>query len=64
MVGLIARLVLLVAASVTSWFVAKDAVNFGAVQMTVAVLLFAIFVFVLAFWPASWTARLGGRPRS
>jgi hypothetical protein len=49
MVGLIARLVLLVAASVTSWFVAKDAVNFGAVQMTVAVLLFAIFVFVLAF---------------
>jgi len=54
--------VLIVAGLLTSWLVAKDAVNFGFIQMTIAILLCTLVVFVLAFWPASWTARLK-RPR-
>jgi len=54
--------VLIVAGLVTSWLVAKDAPNFSFIQMTIGILLCALVVFVLAFWPASWTARLK-RPR-
>lgn len=60
MLGFLVRFLLLVAGSIASWLVARDATNFSAVQMTVAVLLFVLFVFVLAFWPARWSAVLGG----
>lgn len=63
MFGWIVRGLLVVSGSVTGWFVAADAPNFGVVQMMVALILIALIVFVLAFWPASWTARLGGRGR-
>lgn len=54
----IARALLIIAGIVTSWFWAKDALDFGVMQMVVAVLLFMLVVFVLAFWPARWTAKL------
>jgi hypothetical protein len=63
MFGWIVRGVLIVAGSVTSWFVAKDAPNFEIVQMAVALLLIALVVFVLAFWPESWSAMLGRRKK-
>jgi len=58
MVGWIARGLLIVAGIVTSWFVAKDAPNFGVVQGMVAVVLLGLTVAVLAFWPARWTHLL------
>ncbi len=60
MLGLIVRGLLIIAASIAGWLVAADATNFGVVQMVIAVLLFVLFVFVLAFWPLDWFARLGG----
>ncbi len=61
MISLIVRILLMVAALITSWFVAQDAVNFTFVQMTVAVLIFTLFVGVIAFWPAGWTQKLTRR---
>lgn len=49
--GLIARLLLLLAAPIAALFVARDALNFSIVQMIVAVGLFTAFVAMLAFWP-------------
>lgn len=51
MVNWLVGFLLLVAGFITSLFLARDALNFQVIQMVVAVLLFGIFVFVLAFWP-------------
>ena len=64
MIGWVVRLLMIAAGAVTGWFVAKDAVNFGAVQMMVALLLLTLIVAVLAFWPPRWTIRLNRLPRS
>jgi hypothetical protein len=58
MVAWIARALLVAGGSVTSWFVAKDAPNFGLLQMAVGLLLLALVVAVIAFWPSSWTMKL------
>jgi hypothetical protein len=52
------RLILIVAGSVAQWFVAIDSPSFGIVQGVVGILLIALIVFVLAFWPARWSRRL------
>ena len=46
MINLVIRLVLIPASFIASWFVAKDAPNFGAVQTMVAVFL-VVFVLVV-----------------
>jgi len=58
MVNWIARTLLLLAGFVTSWFVAKDAPNFGVVQTMVATLMLALVVFIFAFWPSRWSHLL------
>jgi hypothetical protein len=58
MVAWIARGLLVAGGSVTSWFVAKDAPNFGLLQMAAGLLLLALMVSVIAFWPSSWTMKL------
>jgi predicted signal transduction protein with EAL and GGDEF domain len=58
MVGWVARVLLIVAGFVTSWFVAKDAPQFGVMQMALALILVVLVVFVLAFWPERWTHML------
>ena len=58
MLSWIARALLIVAGFAASWFVAKDAPNFGFIQMTVALMLFGLIVLVLAFWPSNWTVKL------
>lgn len=50
MVGWIARILLLVAGSITSWFVARDAYNFDTIQLLIAIFLFMLIVFIAAFW--------------
>jgi hypothetical protein len=55
MLSWIFRGFLIVVEFVTSWFVAKDAPQFGVMQMAVALILLVLVVAVLAFWPERWT---------
>jgi hypothetical protein len=50
------RPLLVLSAAIAGWFVAEDAVNFGVVQMAVAVFLIAGVVALAAFWEvlADW----------
>lgn len=64
MISWVVRLLLIAASVVTSWFVAKDAVNFGIIQMMVALLLLTLVVAILAFWPSRWTIKLNRLPKS
>jgi hypothetical protein len=45
------RLLLIVAGYLAGFLVARDAPNFGLVQVMVALLLIVLTVYVLAFWP-------------
>ncbi len=63
MIGWIVRGLLIVSGTVTGWFIAKDAPNFEIVQMAVALILVALIVFVLAFWPRGWTHWLDRRDK-
>ena len=63
MIGWIVRGLLVVSGTVTGWFVSKDALNFEIVQMAVALILIALIVFVLAFWPSSWSHWLDRRDK-
>ena len=56
MVSWIVRIVLFLASIVTGWFVARDADNFGVIQMAVSLLLIIFFIALAAFWPsvATW----------
>jgi hypothetical protein len=58
MISWIARGLLIVAGFVTSWFVTRDAPQFGVVQIAVATLLLALIVAVVAFWPVRWSSVL------
>ncbi len=48
--GWVVRAVLIIAGIVTSWFIAKDAVNFPIFQMAVALLLMVFAIAVLALF--------------
>ena len=58
MLGWVARGLLIAAGFLASWFVARDAPQFGLVQMAVALLLLVLVVWVLAFWPERRTQIL------
>jgi len=45
-----ANLLLNTAAVIESWFVSKGSVNFGLIQMALAVLLLAAVVALIAYW--------------
>ena len=55
MVGWVARVLLIVAGFVVSWFVAKDTPQFGLMQMAVGIIVFVFVIWVLAFWSERWT---------
>jgi ABC-type uncharacterized transport system permease subunit len=50
MLNLIIRPIMILAAFIASYFVARNAVNFTIVQMVVALLLITGLVAVAAFW--------------
>jgi hypothetical protein len=51
MLGWIVRILLFFAGLITSFFVARDALNYDIVQMVVALLLFTVIIAIVAFWP-------------
>lgn len=51
MLGWIVRILFVLAGSIASWFVARDALNFPIIQMIIAVFLFTLAVAIVAFWP-------------
>jgi hypothetical protein len=57
-VSLIVRALLVISGSVTGWFVSRDAPNFSFIQGMVSLVVIAVIVFVIAFWPARWTHLL------
>ncbi len=61
MVSLIVRVLLVLSGTVTGWFVARDAPNFTFIQGMVSLVVIAVIVFVIAFWPVRWTRRLDRR---
>jgi len=46
------RIVMAIAGVIAGWFVARDAANFGVIQLVVSILLISFFVAVAAFWPS------------
>ncbi|STY29278.1 Uncharacterised protein [Legionella wadsworthii] len=54
------RLLLVISGSIASWFVARDELNFPIVQMVIAVVLFTLFISIIAFWPElkNWLQRI------
>ena len=61
MLSWLIRLILIVSGAIAEWFVARDALNFAVIQGVVALLLGAMIVFALAFWPAHWSQFLNNR---
>lgn len=49
--SLLVRILLALAAPITTLFVARDSLNFGIIQTLVATALAAVIVIVFAFWP-------------
>ena len=60
MIGWLVRILLVIAGFITSFFVSRDALKFGVIQMVITVLLFTLMVIVIAFWPnvKAWFKRL------
>jgi hypothetical protein len=50
MLNLIIRPIMVVAAAIAGYFVARDAVNFTIIQMVVALFLITAIVALAAFW--------------
>ena len=59
MFGWLVRVLMIIAGVITGWFVARDATNFGVLQMFVMLALITIFIGVLALWPTvlSWLRK-------
>jgi len=57
MIAWLTRLILIPAGFIASWFVAKDAPNFGAVQAMVAVFLLVFILLVFGL-----TSKRGDKP--
>jgi hypothetical protein len=60
-VSWIVRGLLVISGVVTGWFVSKDAPNFSFIQGMVSLVVIAVIVLVLAYWPARWSHLLDRR---
>ena len=47
---MILRVLLIIAAPITALFVSRDALNFGIIEILVAIVLIAAFFLGVAFW--------------
>ena len=64
MLSWLVRLILIVSGILAEFFVARDAINFSIIQGVMALLLFGLIVFALAFWPARWSHFFDGRSQN
>jgi hypothetical protein len=64
MIAWLARGLLIAGGFIASWFVTRDAPQFGVIQMAAATLLLAFIVAVVAFWPTRWSNILNRRHKS
>ena len=62
MLSWIVRIIMILAGVGTGLFLAKDAPLFGVVQTMVKLLLLALIVAGLAFWPENWWFKRRRRP--
>jgi hypothetical protein len=62
-VSLIVRALLVVSGAVTGLFVSRDAPNFSFIQGMMSLVVIAVIVFAIAFWPARWSHLLDRRNR-
>lgn len=51
MLNWIIRFLFVIAGFIASVFVARDALNFGIIQMIIVVILSTVIVIIIAFWP-------------
>ncbi len=61
MVSWIVRGLLIISGTVTGWFVSKDAPNFSFIQGMASLVVIAVIVLVLAYWPVGWSYFLDRR---
>ncbi|MCL9685049.1 hypothetical protein [Legionella maioricensis] len=54
MIGWLVRIFMVIAGSITSWFVAHDSLKFNIIQMVIAILLITLVLFIAAFWQSFW----------
>jgi len=52
------RALLIASGFLTSWLVARDAPQFGVMQMAVTLILIVFIVALVAFWPERWSHLL------
>jgi uncharacterized membrane protein YeaQ/YmgE (transglycosylase-associated protein family) len=55
MIAPVFRGFLIVVGFIASWFVTKDAPQFGIMEMAVALIQTVVIVALLAFWPERWS---------
>jgi hypothetical protein len=61
MISWLVRVLLIVAGAITALFVARDATNFGVLQMFVMVALITVIIGAFAFWPTALSWLRGQR---
>jgi hypothetical protein len=64
MVGWIIRCLLFLAAPIVALFVSRDALNFGIIEMLVAIMLMTAFVMAAAAWTLRRTTPAAGRSKN
>jgi hypothetical protein len=57
MIAWLTRIALATGGVVAGWFVAKDAPNFSVIQGVAAMMIIALVVALVAFWPTLFTGR-------
>jgi len=58
------RLLLIVSGTITGWLMTKDSPDFGLLESMIALLLVALIVAVVAFWPERWSHVLDRRHKT
>ena len=60
------RILMVIAGSITSWFVARDSLKFNIVQMVISIILITIALLIVAFWRPfwDWVKHIRGKSKS
>ena len=64
MISWLVRLLLIVSGTITGWLMTKDSPDFGLLESMIALLLVALIVAVVAFWPERWSHVLDRRHKT